>query len=502
MEKELDLPELIRLVKDGDQAALSLLINRFQSVALSWSKAIVRDEHIAEDVVQEAFLRLTSHIQNLQDDEKFTAWFRLMVRRLSMNAIRGAAHQREWVTDELPEEEWNEELKDEEQFRNALDHLSKQAKDVLTVSAYEEASPDELAVRFGMNKSNVYNVLSRARVKANEERFRHEISRYLQVRREKNLPTGTQLANPNYKSPYAFLSIMLGEALHFAEENKTFTYTELMGISGEAFRLNVATGCRWQGISTFDWSYSANQTLERLGIAGSCFGRPQRTTITPEQLVHMLSLIHMSLDKGIPVIVRNQQINEWGYITGYSDPKQLLRYMGCNGTEQTLRYDQLGRTGEEQPLFILAIKGRSAPAQTGLAALRAIAAHARGKEPALEGYAFGLTGYPHWIDAVQSGALDLHGHAYQVAILAEARLQAAKYLQLLSETMNRHSDKLVLVEAAACYRNVSEVFRKLYPSFPFGYGGSSAGRLEAIQRGLQAAWESERQGIERIQSIL
>jgi hypothetical protein len=42
-----------------------------------------------------------------------------------------------------------------------------------------------------------------------------------------------------------------------------------MGISGDAFRLNMAKSCRWQGIPTFDWSFTAYRALERLGL--SCF---------------------------------------------------------------------------------------------------------------------------------------------------------------------------------------------------------------------------------------
>ena len=89
-----------------------------------------------------------------------------------MNAIRGATP--EGITDEITEETvWSEEEKEDELFRSSLAALSKQARDVLSVSAYEKTvlSRCGLLERFGTNKSNVYNVLSRARVKTNEERF-------------------------------------------------------------------------------------------------------------------------------------------------------------------------------------------------------------------------------------------------------------------------------------------------------------------------------------------
>jgi hypothetical protein len=293
---------------------------------------------------------------------------------------------------------------------------------------------------------------------------------------------------------------MIGEALRSAGEHN-FSHTDLMGISGDAFRLNVATGCYWQGISTFDWSYTAYRTIERLGIGGTCFGRPQRKAITPEQQSHILSVLQGSIDRGIPTIIRNLQTNEFGFVYGYDDEKQEIRYSGYNRAEISYSFDQLGRTGEEQPIFILGIRGRVAPPQSWEAVLRSIIDHARGKEPPLEGFVFGLDGYRLWLEAVEGGSLDLHGHAYQVAILAEARQQAVSYLHELSDKISGVDRKRRLTEAAECYNKVANSFNRLYPRFPFGYGGSHAGQLRLIRDGLQEALEAETEGISILEKI-
>jgi hypothetical protein len=202
---------------------------------------------------------------------------------------------------------------------------------------------------------SIIYILSRARVKANDERFRNEIGRYVQERRRSRQPVAQLLPSPNYSRPYAFISVMIGETLRSAGE-QNFSHTDLMGISGDAFRLNVATGCHWQGISTFDWSFTAYRTIERLGIGGTCFGRPQRKAITPEQQSYIVSVLQGSIDRGIPAIIRNMLTNEFGFVYGYDDEKQEIRYRGYNRAEITYRYDQLGRTGEEQPIFILGIR--------------------------------------------------------------------------------------------------------------------------------------------------
>lgn len=524
MENNNEIAEWVALVKQGDATAYELLVTRYRSAALSWAREIVRDVYLAEDIAQEAFLRMRDKLGSLQDDAKFTAWFRLMVRRTAMNAIRGKSGNEAPIdllgsdasdTVEVgvgagggeggdePNEmaEWEEQADRDELVERVLQRLSGQAREVLSASAFEDATPEELAARFGMNKSNIYNILSRARVKTNDERFSSEVARYLKDRRSRRETIAKKLAEPTYSSPYAFLSMMIGEALRYIGNKAEWSTTDLMGISGDAFRLNTAAGCNWQGISTFDWSYTGYQTMERLGIEGTCFGRPQRRSITPEQQVHILAVIQGAIDRGVPAIIRNMNINEFGYVYGYDDEAGEIKYYGANRLKCSFRYDKLGRTGEEPPLFVLGIRGQQSQPMPGRPALQAIVNHARGKEPPLEGFAYGLKGYELWLEAAERGGLDLHGHAYQVAILAEARQRAASYLQELAVRSGGVRER-GLAAAAACYGRVSEEFRRLYPSFPFGYGGSHGNRMEQIRSGLRAACEAETEGIAIIEDVL
>jgi DNA-directed RNA polymerase specialized sigma24 family protein len=99
-------------------------------------------------------------------------------------------------------DDWQKQEDSDDLFQSSLFPLSKQAREVLMASAYDEATPEELAVRFGMNKSNVYNILSRARIKANDERFHQEVARFLQDRRRSKQTVSGLLPAPVYSSPY------------------------------------------------------------------------------------------------------------------------------------------------------------------------------------------------------------------------------------------------------------------------------------------------------------
>jgi RNA polymerase sigma factor (sigma-70 family) len=495
-----ELIELVKQAKQGDSASCNELVNRYRKAAISWAREIVHDEHLAEDVAQEAFLKMIAKLHQLHEEQKFTPWFRLLVRRLSMNCIRNAQHNRERTVDAVPEtvsrtfdpERSQRQKENEDEIRDSLDKLPKRSRDILISSALLDATPDELAVRFEMKKANVYNILSRARSKMNDERFEKEISHYLKERRSQNKSVSVTLEPPVISRPYAFLSVMIGEILHLIDKH-SYSQTELMGISGEAFRLNVPPNCHWKDIATFDWSYTAYRALEQLGISGSCCGRPQIKSITPEQQLRFLTFIQQSVDRGIPAIVRNMQLNEFGFIYGYNDETRELLYCGYSRNPSVCRYERLGRTEEDLPLFVLSLHGKTSPPLNDAGVLRSIVQHAKSKEPPLAGFAFGLEGYRLWLEAIERGTLDLSGHAYQIAIMSEARQQASDYLHLLSKRYPSASKQLQA--AAECYREVADVFSRLYPRFPFGYGGSHGNRLSLIYDELSAAREAEAKGI-------
>lgn len=500
----------------GDIEAFDILVQTYREQAQAWAIRIVRDSHLAEDVVQESFFQMKRKINNLQDPSKFNAWFRQMVRRIAINHIRGLSQSILPIGD-IPETDENNSSNmnaesdplhqmlihenEQELLRNSLYSLSKQARSLLTSYALEDATPEELAIRFEMNKSNVYNILSRSRAKANDERFRFEVDQHIRERRRLGLPSTQQLQPPCYGRPYSLISILIGEVLRIAGE-PDWTITDLMGISGDAFRLNVTNGCNWRGISTFDWSYSTYRTLERLGLSGTCFGRPGRTSISPEQQIDILSIIQDTIDRGLPVIIWNMEINEFGFVYGYSDVDCTISYLSYNRKTRKFRYEQLGRTGQEPALFIAAIRQRVTSPVSENEILTSIVNHAKGKEPPIPGFEYGLQGYRLWLEAVENESLDLHGHAYQVAILSEARHQGAQYLQNLSEKAHTSERQRKLAEAAACYRRVSEAFAQMYPSFPFGYGGCNADRFSIIREGLLQAFEAETEGISIIETLI
>ena len=67
-----------------------------------WARDILRDAHLAEDAVQESFLRLADKLPGLRDPERFRPWLRRLVRRTAINMLRGAENRTKRFGD-LPE---------------------------------------------------------------------------------------------------------------------------------------------------------------------------------------------------------------------------------------------------------------------------------------------------------------------------------------------------------------------------------------------------------------
>ena len=82
--------QLIRRAKQGDEAAFNLLIDQHREVIFRYAYLIVRDAHTAEDVAQEAILRIYRYIQRLDETRAFRPWALHITRNLARN------HNRAW----------------------------------------------------------------------------------------------------------------------------------------------------------------------------------------------------------------------------------------------------------------------------------------------------------------------------------------------------------------------------------------------------------------------
>ena len=74
------LNELLARCRRGDGQAVRTLVQRFGDSVRALARALLDDEHLAEDAVQAALLTAVQRLDQLRQPEAFAGWLRQIVR--------------------------------------------------------------------------------------------------------------------------------------------------------------------------------------------------------------------------------------------------------------------------------------------------------------------------------------------------------------------------------------------------------------------------------------
>ena len=80
--------ELVRLCQKGDERAARELVARFQRPVFSQVQRMVRDQELAEDLAQEAFVRAFDRLEQYDPDYKFSSWLFKIAHNLTIDHLR------------------------------------------------------------------------------------------------------------------------------------------------------------------------------------------------------------------------------------------------------------------------------------------------------------------------------------------------------------------------------------------------------------------------------
>jgi RNA polymerase sigma-70 factor, ECF subfamily len=81
-------PELIFLARQGDKAAFSRLVLRYQPMAQRIARQAVSNEDLAQEIVQDAMLQAYLSLAKLNDPTRFKSWLYGIVLNLCRNDLR------------------------------------------------------------------------------------------------------------------------------------------------------------------------------------------------------------------------------------------------------------------------------------------------------------------------------------------------------------------------------------------------------------------------------
>jgi RNA polymerase sigma factor (sigma-70 family) len=161
----------------GEREAFDELVNRWHLPIWRYVRRLVSRDEDAEEVTQEAWLRILRGILALKDPMRLPAWIFTIARRAVMDRLRVRYAQASFVpleeegSDLFGTEEPDLGWMDEEILEQALLELSPMEREVLVLFHLQELTLREVAEVLGIPSGTVKSRLSRSRV-ALEQRLR------------------------------------------------------------------------------------------------------------------------------------------------------------------------------------------------------------------------------------------------------------------------------------------------------------------------------------------
>jgi RNA polymerase sigma-70 factor (ECF subfamily) len=169
--------ELMLRVKDGDGASFGLLLEKHRAAVIHFLYRMVQNHAVAEELAQEAFLRVYRSRATYEPTAKFTTWLFRIATHLALNWLRDGKNERtveqlDEQNPELPARQISDQRPTVEQrllyqakmqeIRRAIAGLPAKQRAAVLMHKYEEMEYSQIATVLGCSESAVKSLLFRA----------------------------------------------------------------------------------------------------------------------------------------------------------------------------------------------------------------------------------------------------------------------------------------------------------------------------------------------------
>jgi hypothetical protein len=280
----------------------------------------------------------------------------------------------------------------------------------------------------------------------------------------------------------------------------------LFGATGHAFVINVHEALCPSGPTAWN-----TEMLSRLGgnigyESDIVFGMKSADDFAEKQK-QAWEHVKRAIDQGLPCYGWELDIPEFYVVYGHDDEGLFFSGPGCDEGRGPKSWRELGDT-EIGVIEMYSVKpGQAAgDAQTVKEALAFALEHATGPAKWIfPDYRAGLAGYEAWIRALEGGAADGFGMAFNAAVWSECRSYAVQFLKEAKEHLAGKVSAL-LDEAVGQYQVVAENLERVTGAFPF-HGLEpehikDEERIRTSLEALRAARDAEAGGLEALQKIV
>lgn len=164
------------MARPGHNPSLDELVREHLPAAVRFAMRLTGNPHDAEDVVQDALLRVAKSGSQFRGQAQFRTW----LFRIVINAFRDSISKNQAIPIQETESRQPgpfQDLQTQELGRliaQRISQLPPRQREVLVLITYENMNPQDVSQMLGISDANVYQTLSAAR-----ERLRRELAPYL-----------------------------------------------------------------------------------------------------------------------------------------------------------------------------------------------------------------------------------------------------------------------------------------------------------------------------------
>ncbi|GGD79377.1 RNA polymerase sigma factor [Paenibacillus nasutitermitis] len=408
---------LVERAQLGDTEAFGELFEQHRGRLRGWAERMTGDAYLADDIVQDAFVKAFLHLGTLSDTSRFLPWlYRITRNQTNMRLRRGGPYRKESPFSVMQSDMKGHFAEDWEDLDNMLYHLARKASDAALLEQdpaesllrkdlfemihallhclnakergifkayfYRQLSPEAIAALYEMPIGSVYTYIYRSRKKIGKEHVRVSLSLMSEQKGSGGMQKSKVLQLPAWttQSPLrASLVDSVGRMLAIREDRQD--PAKLMGISTVAFSMKISNRTTFaDGIYVFDWKQTVHDFFGKLGyritvLCGQLSNSPVPVLGAVERFPVVLPIeeavipfIRKYLNQGQPLLYFDTRaskpyVHEWSMIYGYDDEHRVV-YLTDPMTPggKTLSYDDVIHNPVR---FLAGIEGETACEESG-----------------------------------------------------------------------------------------------------------------------------------------
>ena len=160
--------ELMRLTARGDANAFRKLLLRYEKKVFSFAWRLCSDQRQAEDLTQEAFLKIWRNAGSWRPEAKLETWIYRVLYNLFIDSRRRTKEPAEELSEDIRSTEDTPEQallkkREAQEIAEALDCLPERQKEALVLCYYQEMKAKDAADILSVSQSALEALLFRAR---------------------------------------------------------------------------------------------------------------------------------------------------------------------------------------------------------------------------------------------------------------------------------------------------------------------------------------------------